>query len=130
GLFPIMISALCGVGLMLVGRVVAWDEVWSSLDTRLVLVIVTALALGTALANTGAADFIAQTFVSAVETLPPAVILSSLLLVTALLTEVVTNNAVAVIATPIAISVADQLGLPATPFVLAVLFGANMSYMT
>src|SRR5690606_10370190 len=52
------------------------------------------------------------------------------LLVTALLTEVVTNNAVAVIATPIAISAANQLGLPATPFVLAVLFGANMSYMT
>lgn len=130
GLLPIMISALCGVALMLVGRVVAWEEVWSALDTRLVLVIVTALALGTALANTGAADFIAQSFVSAVETLPPAVIVSSLLLVTALLTEVVTNNAVAVIATPIAISVADQLGLPATPFVLAVLFGANMSYMT
>ena len=48
----------------------------------------------------------------------------------ALLTEVVTNNAVAVIGTPIAIGIAAQLGLPAEPFVLAVLFGANMSYLT
>jgi di/tricarboxylate transporter len=56
--------------------------------------------------------------------------LSGLLLTTALLTEVVTNNAVAVIATPIAISIATESSLPALPFVLAVLFGANMSYMT
>jgi di/tricarboxylate transporter len=57
-------------------------------------------------------------------------VISGLLLLTALLTEVVTNNAVAVIATPIAMSIATELGLPALPFVLAVLFGANMSYLT
>jgi di/tricarboxylate transporter len=48
----------------------------------------------------------------------------------AVLTNMVSNNAVAVIGTPIAISIARQLGLPPEPFVLAVLFGANMSYMT
>ena len=48
----------------------------------------------------------------------------------AVLTDVVSNNAAAVIGTPIAISIAHQLGLPAEPFVLAVLFGANMSYAT
>jgi di/tricarboxylate transporter len=46
------------------------------------------------------------------------------------LTNIVTNNAAAVIGTPIAISIANQVGLPAEPFVLAVLFGANMSYAT
>jgi di/tricarboxylate transporter len=130
GIVPIMVSALCGVGIMLVGRGVAWDEAWSALDTRLVLVIVTSLALGTSLSVTGAADFLARSFVGAMQDLPPAVVISSLLLVTALLTEVVTNNAVAVIATPIAISVANQLDLSPTPFVLAVLFGSNMSYLT
>jgi di/tricarboxylate transporter len=65
-----------------------------------------------------------------VEGLPGPVVLSALLLLAALLTEVVTNNAIAVIATPIAISVAGELGLPPVPFVLAVLFGANMSYLT
>lgn len=58
------------------------------------------------------------------------VVISALLLVTALLTEVVTNNAVVVIAMPSAVSAANDLGLPAVPFILAVLFGANMSYMT
>jgi di/tricarboxylate transporter len=52
------------------------------------------------------------------------------LLLTALLTELITNNAIAVIATPIAIVVARELGVPEIPFILAVLFGANMSYLT
>ncbi len=92
--------------------------------------IVASLALGTALAGTGAASFLAHGFVVVVQDLPPPLILSGLILLTALLTEVVTNNAVAVIATPIAMSVATELGLPVVPFVLAVLFGANMSYLT
>jgi di/tricarboxylate transporter len=58
------------------------------------------------------------------------VVLSGILLLTALLTEIVTNNAVAVIATPIAAEVARELGVPEIPFVLAVLFGSNMSYLT
>jgi di/tricarboxylate transporter len=59
-----------------------------------------------------------------------AVILSGLILIMALLTEVVTNNAIAVLGTPIAISIAQVLGAPVEPFVLAVLYGANMSYLT
>jgi di/tricarboxylate transporter len=130
GIVSIMISALCGVALMLVGRCLAWDEAWRAIDTRLVFVIVTSLALGLSLSATGATEFLARSFVGAVQHLPAPVVVSSLLLATALLTEVVTNNAVAIIATPIALGVANQLGLPPTPFVLAVLFGANMSYMT
>ncbi len=129
GILPIMASALCGVSLMLLGRCLAWDEAWSAIDTRLVLVIVTSLALGAALSTTGAAEYIADAFVAMVRDLPPPVVLSCLLLLTALLTEVITNNAVAVIATPIAIAIANTLGLPPVPFVLAVLFGANMAYM-
>ena len=58
------------------------------------------------------------------------VMLSLLMLVMALMTNVVSNNAAAVIGTPIAISIAQQLSVPVEPFVLAVLFGANMSYAT
>ena len=57
-------------------------------------------------------------------------VLSGVLLLTSLLTEVMSNNAVAVIATPIAVAAADELGLPGSAVVLAVLFGANTSYMT
>jgi di/tricarboxylate transporter len=79
---------------------------------------------------TGAAEYIARLYVALTGDLPIAVVLSGLILVMALLTEIVTNNAVAVLGTPIAISVAAQLGVPAEPFVLGVLYGANMSYMT
>jgi di/tricarboxylate transporter len=121
---------MVGVGLMLVAGCLTWKEAWSAIDTRLALIIVTSLALGSLLATTGAAAYLAHSLVDLVRHLPPPVVLSGLLLTTALLTEVVTNNAVAVIATPIAISIATELSLPALPFVLAVLFGANMSYMT
>ena len=96
----------------------------------LVLVIVVSLALGDSLVGTGAAQYLAHQFVLLIQGLPPPVILSGLLLLTALLTEIVTNNAIAVIATPIAMQIAAELGVPALPFVLAVLFGANMSYLT
>jgi di/tricarboxylate transporter len=130
GWLPIAASALVGVVLMLFGRCLALDEVRGALDTKLILVVVTSLAIGVALVQTGTTGFLAARFVALVADLPPPVILSCILLVTALLTEIVTNNAVAIIATPIAISVAQELGIPELPFVLAVLFGANMSYMT
>jgi di/tricarboxylate transporter len=115
---------------MLLGRCLALEEASSALDVKLILVIVTSLALGTALTFTGAAEFIAELYVAMVRNVPAPVALSGILLLTALLTEVVTNNAVAVIGTPIAIAVARELGAPELPFLLAVLFGANMSYLT
>jgi di/tricarboxylate transporter len=130
GVLPIVVSALCATTLMLVTRCLHWDEAWAAIDTRLALVIVTSLALGTALAGTGATQYIAQSFVAVVHGLPPAVALSAFLLMIALLNEIVSNNAVAVIGTPIAVGIAEQLGAPALPFVLAVLFGANAGYVT
>lgn len=130
GLLSIVASALAGVGLMLATGCLTWREAISAIDTRLALVIAASLALGTALSGTGAAAWIAHGFVEIAADLPPPLVLSVLLLLTALLTEVVTNNAIAVIATPIAVSVATELGLPPLPFVLAILFGANMSYLT
>ena len=130
GILPIMVSALMGVGLMLAGRCLSWTEAWSAVDTRIALIIVASLGLGTALTVTGAAEVLAMGLVGVVGNLPPPLIVSGLLLITALLTEIVTNNAIAVIATPIAMSVATELALEPLPFVLAVLFGANMSYLT
>jgi di/tricarboxylate transporter len=130
GWMSILASALCGVALMLFGRCLALEEAWTALDTKLIMVIATSLALGTALTRTGAASFIAMEFVALAQDLPPAAVVAAVLLLTALLTEIVTNNAVAAIGTPIAIAVARELGAPEIPFVLAVLFGANMSYLT
>jgi di/tricarboxylate transporter len=130
GLLPIIASALCAVSLLLLTRCLHWDEAWGAIDTRLVLVIVTALALGTALSETGATEYIAELFVATVTGLPAPVVLSAFLLTLAMLNEIISNNALAVIATPIAVSIAEQLGAPTLPFVLAVLFGANAGYIT
>ncbi len=130
GVLPIAVSALCGVLLMLVSGCLKWFDAARALSTPVILIIVASLAMGTAMVETGGAAIIANTYVDLTQGLPPAVILSGLLMMMAMLTNVVSNNAAAVIGTPIAMSIAQQLGQPAEPFVLAVIFGANMSFAT
>lgn len=130
GILPIAISATCGVLLMILCNCLTWRDVSRALNTQVILLIVASLALGNALLKTGGSEFLADAFIRATAGAPPAVILSCLILLLALLTNVVSNNAAAVIGTPVAISIAQSLQLPAAPFVLAVLFGANMSYAT
>jgi di/tricarboxylate transporter len=130
GFMRISQAALTGVALMLATRCLTWNDVRGALDRRIILVIVASLALGLSLMATGAAEYIAELYVAATDGLPVAVILSGMILIMALLTEVATNNAIAVLGTPIAISIARALEAPEEPFVLAVLYGANMSYLT
>jgi di/tricarboxylate transporter len=130
GLLPISVSAVGGVGLMLATRCLTWKDAGAALSTQVVVIVVTSLALGLALTETGGAQFIAQSFVAAVHVLPTPMILSSLMLVMTILTNVVSNNAAGVIGAPIAIQVARELGVSPEPFILAVIFGANMSYAT
>lgn len=130
GFLPIALGAVCGVAAMLLTRCLNWEQLREALDRKLVMVIVAALALGQSLFITGATDFIAQLFVASVGGLPVALVLAGLMLVWALLTELVTNNAAAVLGVPIAVAIARQLGVDPEPFVLAVLFASNMSYLT
>ena len=88
-----------------------------------------ASASSRALTETGATQYITELFLFAMHGASPTMIVGGLLLL-AVLTNIVSNNAAAVIGTPIAIGIAHQLGLPPEPFVLAVLFGANLSYAT
>jgi di/tricarboxylate transporter len=130
GVMPISVAALVGLGLMIATGSLGWRDAASALSIPVVMIIVTALALGKALLGTGMADFIAVSFVGAVSALPTPMVLSAFLLLMTIMTNVVSNNAAAAIGTPIAISIASQLGVPSEPFVLAVLFGANMSFAT
>lgn len=130
GLLPIMVSALLGVVLCIATRCIRWNQVRSAIDANLVLMIVAALALGEALMGTGATVWLAGLFVAVAGDLSPGMVIALLMLTAALMTEVVTNNAAAVLLTPIAFAIAAGLGLDARPLVLAVMFGANMSYLT
>jgi di/tricarboxylate transporter len=130
GIVPISVSAIVGLGLMIATGCLSWRDAATSLSIPVVMIIVTALALGKALVGTGMADYIAVSFVGAASGLPTPMILSAFLLLMTLMTNVVSNNAAAAIGTPIGISIAHQLGVSPEPFILAVLFGANMSFAT
>ncbi len=130
GIMPIAVSATAGATLMLLTRCLNLGAAIRAIPPSVYFVVVASLALGYGLVATGATAFITAVFLSATFGASPTVVLSALMLLLAVLTNVVSNNAAAVIGTPIAISIAQQLALPAEPFVLAVLFGANMSYVT
>ena len=130
GWLPIAISASCGALIMIICGCLSWNDATKSLSTQVIMIVVASLALGSALLQTGGADYLAQLFLSLSGDASPTVMLSGLMLLMAVLTNAVSNNATAVMGTPIAISIAAQMGQPAEPFVLAVLFGANMSFAT
>lgn len=130
GVLPIAISATAGAMLMVLTGCLDWRDVGRALSAQVILIVVASLALGMALMKTGGAEYLASFFVAVAADLPTWGQIGGLMLFMAVMTNIVSNNAAAVIGTPIAISIAQQLGVPAEPYVLAVLFGANMSYAT
>lgn len=130
GIMPIAVAALTGFVLLLATQSISWRHVRQALSAQIILLIVASLALGQALMRTGAADYLAEILLFATSGLATVYVVGGIMLLMALLTNVVSNNAAAVIGTPIAISLAEHLSLPYEPFVLAVLFGANLSFAT
>ena len=130
GVVSIAISAVCGVLLMILGKCLRWHDVTVALSTPVILIVVASLALGIGLLETGAANYLAGVFVAATTGASPALVLSGLILGMGILTNVVSSNAAAVIGAPISINIAQQLELPAEPFVLAVIFGSNLCFAT
>ncbi len=130
GFLPIAVSAPCGALLMILFGCMEWRDATRALSAQVILIVAASLALGVALLKTGGADYLARLFVSLAGNASPTFIISGLMLLMGILTNIVSNNAAAVIGTPIAVSIAAQMGQPPEPYVLAVLFGANMSYAT
>ena len=127
---PIGILALIGVAAILVLRCIDNDEAWQSIDGSILVLIFAMLIVGAGLETTGAVELIVGALTPYLEGLPPIATLLAVYLVGSVLTEVVTNNAVAVIFTPIVIALAAQLGVDPRPFVVAVMFSASASFAT
>ena len=127
-IMPIEISAILGVTVLILSGCLNWKDAMNALSTQVILIIVASLAMGAALLKTGGADYLAKLFVYVTFGAPAWVVLGGLMLMMGIMTNIVSNNAAAVIGTPIAIGIAQRLGLPLEPFVLAVLFGANLSF--
>jgi di/tricarboxylate transporter len=130
GLLPISISAMAGVLLLVATRCLKWSEAGAALNAQVILIVVASLGLGLALLQTGGANYVAEVFVAATFGAPPIVLLGGLTLMMGILTNVVSSNAAAVIGTPIAVSIATQIGESPEAFVIAVIFGSNLCYAT
>ena len=130
GFVPIAISALAGVCFMLLFRCLDLGGAIRAISPSVYFIVVTSLALGMALQETGATAYITDLFLALTAGASPVFVLSALMALLAIMTNIISNNAAAVIGTPIGVGIAVSLNLPAEPFVLAVLFGANMSFAT
>jgi di/tricarboxylate transporter len=129
-LVPIVVTALLGVLALVLTGCLNVRQAARAVDRQIVLIIASSLALGTALEATGAAAYLARLVLLAMTGAPPGWILSVLFLLIAMLTNVLTNNAAAVLFTPVAVNLAHQLDADVFPFALAVVFGASCSFAT
>ncbi len=129
-IFPIVVSAILGCLLMVLTQCIKLEEAYQAIEWQVIFLLAGVLTLGIALEKTGAALFISQAFVSSIGAWGPTALVSSLFLLTMLLTNVMSNNATAALLAPIAIGIAESLGLSPRPFLMAVTFAASLSFMT
>ena len=123
------LALIAAVGVVLAGCL-PHSELYKSVDWRILFMIFGMLPLGMALEKTGAVLLVANAVVEFGGAFGPHVVLSLLFLLVLVLTEVASNNAVGVLLTPIAIGVAEQLGVDPRPFIVVVMFGASCCFAT
>jgi len=127
---PLHVAAFAGMIAMILTGCVKLRGVGTALSLDVVLLVASSIALGQSLVSTGAAAWVAHGVAGVVGVVTPAVQLGVFMTFAAVLTNFVSNSAAAAVGTPIAVATAVELGSPLEPFVLAVLFGANLSYAT
>jgi len=130
GQVPIVIAALAGALGMIALGCLNINQAARAVDRQVALLVAAALAMGSALQGTGGAAYLAQHLITAMAGLGPAVVLSALFALVAVMTNVLSNAATAVLFTPIAINTALALGMAPTPFIHAIIFAANCSFAT
>ncbi|MEL6217726.1 MAG: SLC13 family permease, partial [Pseudomonadota bacterium] len=130
GLAPIATLAVIAVAGVLLTRCIDAEEAFAAVELRLLVLILSMLAMGEALQRAGAVALLVDGVAPWLMALPPQVVLWLVFLAASVLTELVSNNAVAVVMTPVAISVAETMGVDARPFVVAVMMAASASFAT
>lgn len=128
--WPIHALALAGVGVVLVTRCIEPEEAWSAIEGNTMVLIFAMLAFGKGLENAGSVELIVDSLRPFITSVSPLLVLVLLYALTSILTETVTNNAVAVILTPLAIGLAEAAAMDPRVLVMAVMFGASASFAT
>ncbi|WP_429912226.1 SLC13 family permease [Glycocaulis sp.] len=129
-IMPIVGLAVIGVAVVLFSGCLDPEEAFDSIDWRILALIVAMLAIGAALDRTGSIDLLVEAARPLLTIAPPIILLALVYAVTSFLTETVTNNAVAIVITPVAAALAIAAGLDPRPFVVAVMFAASASFAT
>jgi len=127
---PILALAVLAVAVVLSTGCIDADEAFSFIDGRLLALIFAMLAIGAALEETGAIELIVSGFAPWLLDMPPWVLLWVIYFMTTTLTELVSNNAIAVIMAPIAIALAQATGVDPRPIVIAVMIAASAAFAT
>jgi di/tricarboxylate transporter len=130
GLADIMVCALTGSLLMILTGCLQMRDAYKALQGDVLLLIAGTIALGTAMEKTGTSRLYADALLGLLEGASPTVVLGGILLLTSVSTQIISNNATAVLLFPIAVSVALGLGVDPRPFILAVCYGASACFAT
>ncbi len=130
GIFPIVVSAIAGAVLLILLGCLSLDEAYEAIDWRVIFLLAGLLTLGTALDKSGAVILISDALVAGIGQWGPVALLSAFFFVTTMLSNVMSNSATAALLAPIAIATAQAQGLSPRPFLVAVMFGASLSFMT
>lgn len=127
---PIVVSALIGCVALMLLRCIDPEDAYEAVDWRVIMLLAGVLPLGIALQQSGAAQIIVGSVLDTLGRNDPLIVLAGIYLLTAVLTEAMSNNAAAVLLAPIAFSSATALGVSPTPFLIAVAFAASTSFAT
>ena len=130
GAAPIFILASLGCALVLFCRAIDASEAFAAVDGRLLVLIFSLLGVGAGMQTSGVVDIIANALAPILQGLPPFFVIWAIYLLTSVLTEMVSNNAVAVVVTPVAIALGAQMGIDPRPLVIAVMLAASASFAT
>ncbi|MFO7632577.1 MAG: SLC13 family permease, partial [Caldilinea sp.] len=127
---PIVVLALAGAGTMVISRCLRIDEAVGSLEASTLMLLAGTIPIGVAMESTGLVNSIVDGMIATVDISNPQFFLLVFYIITALMTETISNNAVAVLLTPVALSLATTLDVSPIPLLVAVLFGASAAFMT
>ncbi len=130
GVVPVLLAALVGVGVVLLTGCIDPEEAWRSVDGSVLVLIFAMLGIGSGLEAIGTVRLVVEWVAPWLGTLSPFLLILVLYALTSALTETVTNNAVAVIMTPVAIGLAQATGNDPRALIVAVMFAASASFAT
>jgi di/tricarboxylate transporter len=129
-MMPILEAAILGVLAMFFTGCLTPEEAYEDVDWMVLVLLGSIIPLGIAMQKTGTAAFLSEGILAITAPLGLPALLGGFYLFTSLLTEVVSNNAAAVVIIPIAVATAQELGVSPLPFVIAVMLAASNSFMT